>query len=46
MNLKMRKVMILTKLYKGEISKSGASILPSKRVRRVPEKFNIDDPAT
>ena len=27
------------KLYKGEISKSGASVLPSKRVRRMPEKF-------
>ena len=27
------------KIYKGEISKSGAAILPSKRVRRVPEKI-------
>ena len=26
-------------LYKGEISKSGAAILPSKRVRRMPEKI-------
>ena len=26
------------KIYKGEISKSGAAILPSKRVRRLPEK--------
>jgi DNA-directed RNA polymerase subunit omega len=26
------------KIYKGEISKSGAAILPSKRVRRVPDK--------
>ena len=26
------------KIYKGEISKSGAAILPSKRVRRMPEK--------
>ena len=26
------------KIYKGEISKSGAAILPSKRVRRIPEK--------
>ena len=26
------------KTYKGEISKSGAAILPSKRVRRMPEK--------
>ena len=28
------------KIYKGEISKSGAAILPSKRVRRVPEKIS------
>ena len=28
--------------YKGEISKSGAAILPSKRVRRIPEKLNVD----
>ena len=27
------------KIYKGEISKSGAAILPSKRVRRIPEKL-------
>ena len=27
------------KIYKGEISKSGAAILPSKRVRRMPEKI-------
>ena len=27
------------KIYKGEISKSGAAILPSKRVRRVPDKL-------
>ena len=26
------------KIYKGEISKSGAAILPSKRARRMPEK--------
>ena len=25
--------------YKGEISKSGAAILPSKRVRKIPEKY-------
>ena len=25
------------KIYKGEISKSGTAILPSKRVRRIPE---------
>ncbi len=31
------------KIYKGEISKSGTSILPSKRVRRVPEK-NVTPP--
>ena len=30
------------KIYKGEISKSGAAILPSKRVRRIPEKANVD----
>ena len=29
------------KIYKGEISKSGTSILPSKRVRRTPEKTNL-----
>ena len=27
------------KKYKGEISKSGAAILPSKRIRKVPEKI-------
>jgi len=32
------------KIYKGEISKSGAAILPSKRVRRMPEKIsNVKD---
>ena len=30
------------KIYKGEISKSGAAILPSKRVRKMPEK-NLSD---
>ena len=25
-------------MYKGEVSKSGAAILPSKRVRRIPDK--------
>jgi len=30
------------KIYKGEISKSGAAILPSKRVRRMPEKIIAD----
>ena len=29
------------KIYKGEISKSGAAILPSKRVRKMPEKITI-----
>ncbi len=29
------------KIYKGEISKSGAAILPSKRVRKIPEKITI-----
>jgi len=29
------------KIYKGEISKSGAAILPSKRVRKIPEKINL-----
>jgi len=27
-------------IYKGEISKSGTAILPSKRLRRIPEKIN------
>ena len=27
------------KIYRGEISKSGAAILPSKRIRRIPEKI-------
>jgi DNA-directed RNA polymerase subunit omega len=31
------------KIYKGEISKSGAAILPSKRIRRIPEKFTTTD---
>ena len=30
------------KIYKGEISKSGTAILPSKRTRRIPEKVNLD----
>ena len=29
------------KIYKGEISKSGAAILPSKRGRKIPEKVTI-----
>ena len=28
-------------LYKGEISKSGVSILPSKRARKIPEKIQV-----
>ena len=32
------------KMYKGEISKSGAAILPSKRVRRIPEKISVKPP--
>ena len=28
-------------LYKGEISKSGTPILPSKRARKTPEKFQV-----
>ena len=31
------------KIYKGEISKSGAAILPSKRVRRIPEKVAVTE---
>ena len=27
------------KIYKGEISKSGAAILPSERIRRIPDKI-------
>ena len=30
------------KIYKGEISKSGTAILPSKRAKRIPEKFNLN----
>ena len=30
------------KIYKGEISKSGTAILPSKRTKRIPEKVNLD----
>ena len=29
------------KIYKGEISKSGAAVLPSKRARKMPEKINV-----
>ena len=31
------------KIYKGEISKSGTAILPSKRARRMPEKITTSD---
>ena len=31
------------KIYKGEISKSGTAILPSKRTKRIPEKVSLDD---
>ena len=31
------------KIYKGEISRSGAAILPSKRVRKIPDKISFDD---
>ena len=30
------------KVYKGEISKSGTAILPSKRLRRIPDKANVN----
>ena len=30
------------KIYKGQVSKSGTAILPSKRIRRVPEKINLN----
>ena len=30
------------KIYKGEISKSGTAILPSKRVRRIPDKIQLE----
>ena len=29
------------KIYKGEVSKSGTAVLPSKRVRRIPEKVEF-----
>ena len=31
------------KIYKGEISRSGAAILPSKRVRKIPDRISLDD---
>ena len=30
------------KMYKGEVSKSGTAVLPSKRTRRIPEKANLN----
>ena len=30
------------KIYKGEVSKSGTAVLPSKRSRRIPEQINLD----
>ena len=30
-------------LYKGEISKSGTPILPSKRARKIPEKIQVSN---
>ncbi len=30
------------RIYKGEISKSGTAILPSKRTKRITEKVNLD----
>ena len=29
------------KIYKGQVSKSGTAVLPSKRVRRIPEKVDL-----
>ena len=34
------------KIYKGEISKSGTAILPSKRMRRISEKISVDTKST
>ena len=34
------------KTYKGEVSKSGTAILPSKRVRRIPEKLIFQNKTT
>jgi len=34
------------KIYKGEISKSGTAILPSKRMRRISEKMSVDTKST
>ena len=34
------------KIYKGEISKSGTAILPSKRTRKIPDKISFNDTST
>ena len=31
------------KIYKGEISKSGAAILPSKRIRKIPDRISTSE---
>ena len=31
------------KIYKGEVSKSGTAILPSKRAKRIPEKIKVSE---
>ncbi len=31
------------KIYKGEISKSGAAVLPSKRARQIPQKIELNE---
>ena len=31
------------KIYKGEVSKSGTAVLPSKRAKRMPEKIKLDN---
>ena len=38
-NLEVEAADDFDKIYKGEISKSGAAILPSKRARKMPEKI-------
>tara|TARA_Y100000590_G_C15654568_1_gene990125 strand:- start:227 stop:682 length:456 start_codon:yes stop_codon:yes gene_type:complete len=34
------------KIYKGEVSKSGTAVLPSKRAKRMPEKIKVDSKTT
>ena len=43
-DLELEKKDDFDKIYKGEISKSGAAILPSKRVRRMPDKIVSSKP--